>query len=115
MGHPAHHRADDADVYMDLAERDANSIHEPYERADAFICVGRAHVAAGRLDKAAEVLGTITELHRGVRGRARMELNVALTALVTMFPTLRLADPDTEPDWNPHTVAGGLNSLSVVW
>ncbi|GAB3898527.1 hypothetical protein GCM10029964_083050 [Kibdelosporangium lantanae] len=58
-------RADDADVYMDLAERDANSIHEPYERADAFICVGRAHVAAGRLDKAAEVLGTITELHRG--------------------------------------------------
>lgn len=46
---------------------------------------------------------------------ARLELTVALTALVTMFPTLRLANPDTEPDWNPHTVAGGLSSLVVTW
>ncbi|TCO53580.1 cytochrome P450 [Actinocrispum wychmicini] len=46
---------------------------------------------------------------------ARLQLRVALTALVTLLPTLRLADPDAEPDWNPRTMAGGLSTLLVTW
>jgi cytochrome P450 len=43
---------------------------------------------------------------------ARLELRTALKALVTTLPTLRLAEPDDEPDWN-DTV--GLKSLLVTW
>jgi cytochrome P450 len=46
---------------------------------------------------------------------ARLELTIALTALVTMFPTLRLAEPDQGPDWNTQTVSCGLRSLPVTW
>jgi cytochrome P450 len=46
---------------------------------------------------------------------ARLELTTALTALVTMFPTLRLAEPDEEPDWNSQTISRGLSSLPVTW
>jgi cytochrome P450 len=46
---------------------------------------------------------------------ARLELTIALTALVTMFPTLRLAEPDLGPDWNTQTVSCGLKSLPVTW
>jgi cytochrome P450 len=46
---------------------------------------------------------------------ARLELRVALTALVTTFPTLRLADPDAQPDWRTRSVACGLTSLPVTW
>jgi cytochrome P450 len=46
---------------------------------------------------------------------ARLELTIALTALVTMFPTLRLAEPDHGPDWNTQTVSCGLKSLPVTW
>jgi cytochrome P450 len=46
---------------------------------------------------------------------ARLELRTALTALVTMFPGMRLAEPDQEPDWNTQTVSCGLNTLLVTW
>jgi cytochrome P450 len=46
---------------------------------------------------------------------ARLELRTALTALVTLFPTLRLAEPDQEPDWNSDTVSCGLKTLLVAW
>jgi cytochrome P450 len=46
---------------------------------------------------------------------ARMELRTALHALVTTLPTLRLAEPGEEPDWNTQTVSCGLTTLSVAW
>jgi cytochrome P450 len=44
---------------------------------------------------------------------ARLELRTALAALVTLFPTLRLVQP--EPDWNSHSVACGFKTLLVAW
>ncbi|MBP2325721.1 cytochrome P450 [Kibdelosporangium banguiense] len=46
---------------------------------------------------------------------ARLELCTALRALVTMFPTLRLAEQDQEPDWDTQTVSCGLKTLPVTW
>ncbi len=46
---------------------------------------------------------------------ARLELRAAITALVTLFPTLRLVDPGPQPDWNATSVACGLTSLPVAW
>jgi cytochrome P450 len=46
---------------------------------------------------------------------ARLELRTALTALVTMFPGLRLVGAEGEPDWNLDSVVCGLSSLLVVW
>jgi cytochrome P450 len=70
----------------------------------------------GRFDVTREDAGPHLAFGSGVHSclgapLARLELTVALTALATTFPALRLADPDTEPDWNP----GGLGSLVVTW
>ena len=92
--------ADDADVYMNLAERDASSIREPNERVDAFLCVGRVLVAAGHLDRAAEVLQMITELHQGVHGRARMvEAAIAANQMDTAMDWARqISSADREAE-----------------
>ncbi|MCZ9347352.1 cytochrome P450, partial [Streptomyces sp. TRM76130] len=46
---------------------------------------------------------------------ARMELRVALPALFTRFPTLRLAVPQEELDYRTNALVFGVNSLPVAW
>ncbi|MBT2414333.1 cytochrome P450 [Streptomyces sp. ISL-12] len=46
---------------------------------------------------------------------ARMELRVALPALLTRFPALRLAVPQEELDYRTNALVFGVNSLPVAW
>lgn len=46
---------------------------------------------------------------------ARMELQVALRALISRFPTLRLAVPQADLDWKPGLLLRGPRSLPVAW
>ncbi|NGO12174.1 cytochrome P450 [Streptomyces sp. HC44] len=46
---------------------------------------------------------------------ARMELRVALPALFTRFPTLRLAVPQDELDYRVNALVFGVNALPVTW
>jgi cytochrome P450 len=46
---------------------------------------------------------------------ARMELRVALPALFTAFPTLRLAVPEDELDYRSNALVFGMNTLPVTW
>jgi cytochrome P450 len=46
---------------------------------------------------------------------ARMELHVALHALVTRMPGLRVAEPDSELEWQPDSLTRGLRRLLVTW
>jgi cytochrome P450 len=46
---------------------------------------------------------------------ARMELQVALTALIQRFPTLRLAAPNDPVDWKLGLTVRGPRSLPVAW
>jgi cytochrome P450 len=49
------------------------------------------------------------------RQLARMELRVALPALLNRFPTLRLAVPADEVDYRTSALVFGVNSLPVTW
>ena len=44
-----------------------------------------------------------------------MELRVALPALFTRFPTLRLAVPQDEVDYRTTALVFGVNTLPVIW
>ena len=44
---------------------------------------------------------------------ARLEAQVALVRLFDRFPTLRLADPDAEPQWRRLPFFRGLERLDV--
>ena len=46
---------------------------------------------------------------------ARLELQAALHGLVTRFPTMRLAVPEADLEWNTTSIAGGPVTLPVVW
>ncbi|WP_228542201.1 cytochrome P450 [Nocardia sp. XZ_19_369] len=46
---------------------------------------------------------------------ARMELNVALAELLSAFPTLALAVPETELEWNSGLQVRGPRALPVTW
>jgi cytochrome P450 len=46
---------------------------------------------------------------------ARMELQVALTALIGHFPDLRLAVPEEELTWKSGMLVRGLKTLPVAW
>lgn len=46
---------------------------------------------------------------------ARVELQVALHALVTRMPGLRVAEPDSEMEWRPESLTRGLRRLLVTW
>lgn len=46
---------------------------------------------------------------------ARMELRVALPALFSRFPTLRLAVPEDELDYRTNALVFGMNALPVTW
>jgi nocardicin N-oxygenase len=46
---------------------------------------------------------------------ARLELQTALTALVTRLPTLRLAVGENELEWNTDGNIRGLRALPITW
>ncbi|MGW4211143.1 cytochrome P450 [Lentzea sp. NPDC004789] len=46
---------------------------------------------------------------------ARMQLRIALPALLRRFPGLALADPDEEIEYRASSLVFGLNSLRVTW
>ena len=46
---------------------------------------------------------------------ARLEGEIAFTALLTRLPNLRLADPTAPLDWRPAFELRGLNSLPVLF
>jgi cytochrome P450 len=46
---------------------------------------------------------------------ARLELQVAMTALVTRFPTLRLAVVPEEVRWWSDRLVRGVEALPVAW
>jgi cytochrome P450 len=46
---------------------------------------------------------------------ARVELQVALTALVTRLPKLRLAVDEADLEWNTDVLNGGLRALPITW
>jgi cytochrome P450 len=46
---------------------------------------------------------------------ARMELQVALGAILSMLPGLRIAVPESELTWQAATVMRGLTALPVAW
>jgi cytochrome P450 len=46
---------------------------------------------------------------------ARLELQLALPALLRRFPGLRLADPTAVPDFKDRALIHGLRSLAVAW
>ncbi|MGA5504982.1 cytochrome P450 [Streptomyces umbrinus] len=46
---------------------------------------------------------------------ARLELQLALPALLQRFPGLRLAAPETTPDFKDRALIHGLRSLPVTW
>jgi cytochrome P450 len=46
---------------------------------------------------------------------ARMQLRIALPALLRRFPGLALADPDGEIEYRASSLVFGLNSLRVTW
>jgi cytochrome P450 len=46
---------------------------------------------------------------------ARLELQTALTALVTRLPKLRLAVAETDLEWNTVNFTGGVRALPVTW
>ncbi|AUI60038.1 cytochrome P450 [Amycolatopsis sp. BJA-103] len=46
---------------------------------------------------------------------ARLELQLALPALLRRFPGLRLADPAAAPDFKDRALIHGLRSLHVTW
>ena len=46
---------------------------------------------------------------------ARLEGEVAITALLHRFPNLELADPASPPSYREHRVLRGLAELDVRW
>jgi cytochrome P450 len=46
---------------------------------------------------------------------ARLELRLALPALFTRYPTLRLAVPPDEVDYRTNALVFGVNTLPVAW
>jgi cytochrome P450 len=44
-----------------------------------------------------------------------MELQVALHALVTRMPGLRVAERDDELAWQPESLTRGLRRLLITW
>jgi cytochrome P450 len=46
---------------------------------------------------------------------ARTELRIAFPALLSRFPALALADPDTQPDFRASSAVYGVHSLWITW
>ncbi len=46
---------------------------------------------------------------------ARMELQVALEAIVTRFPALRIAVPEDQLTWHTQTMMRGLSAFPIAW
>jgi cytochrome P450 len=118
LGHAAFPRMATADVSMSGVVLPAGSVIFP------VLNVANRDPAVfpdpNRLDVTRADAGLHLSFGRGIHfclgaPLARLELTTALTALVTMFPTLRLAEPDQEPDWDTQTASCGLRSLPVTW
>lgn len=87
----------------DAANRDPRVFDDP-ERLDLTRAAAHQHVTFG--------YGTHFCLGAQL---ARMELQVAFTALLRYFPHLRLAEPDEQLQWKSKLVMRGPVTLPVAW
>ncbi|MDG9706338.1 cytochrome P450 [Streptomyces sp. DH37] len=96
-------KGDPVFVILSSANRDAAVFADP-DRLDFTREESRRHIAFGH------------GVHRCLGAPlARLELNIAIGALVRRFPDLRLAVPEEELRWEPGNVNHSLLSLPVAW